>query len=448
MKRILAMVFCIIVIFGIVACNNNNSESSVNLDSSLPNEEVPEATAPPVDENPYPNNVVAIEGVNRYEHLKMEAPAKTVSVTEYQDYGIEQIDIYLNAIAQDESIPYNTTYLCMELTKRKYAIYTQENFDKIDLILIDAENLLKKYILEDEEFLEIQAAVVFEITDYYGKYNDYYFFTMKYRSFVGGLRYEFGNCFFWFIRELVGDMDYFTSLFAWKRGDEDPKHIGNAHSEGIISDDELVELFQHELVRLCVYQTFSFNDYTWKVDSHITASNFYSFKAENSLFLIHTSAQETVKCAVKKEEDITFLVTLSYLDVFKSLPYGVKIVECGIVNHQDEILFNNTFNANNPTEIHGVFTSPSVIDYYRGGSIKSAEYFNAWKFKVKEYTLSKYDCGWIRFYINLEYTNGYKETYYGEKLYYSVNKNQYDAQDDKYYNVYTFSEKFTPQDRL
>ena len=54
----------------------------------------------------------------------------------------------------------------------------------------------------------------------------------------------------------------------------------------------------------------------------------------------------------------------------------------------------------------------------------------------------KDDSGWLRIYINLEYTNGYKETHYGKKLYYNVEKSQYDAESDKYYDVYSFGENF------
>ena len=294
-----------------------------------------------------------------------------------------------------------------------------------------------------------------KLTHYYGKYNDCYFITLKYSPFAAVTpSYKAGNCFFQVFYERVYKEEYFvpyyTYLFYWQRGDVYYHWVNDAHLSGIISDEQLAELFQQELLRLRAYELHPFHDaIQWENGTYVTASNYYEVEKKNPSFIINMHALKEVECVINKEREaeITFLVSATYLDCLKSLPYGVKNVEFGIADSQNNSLSSETFDAKNPIEIHGLFAIPSAIEHERDGSIKSVEFYYNWPILVKDSALSAKNNDWIRFYIYLEYENGYKETHYGEKLYYSVKKYQYNAETNNYYNEYTFSEKFTPQEK-
>ena len=435
MKRILAIVLCIIVMLGIAACNNNNS--GINDDSSFNSGKLPVNENLPVEETSYPGNIFPIDGVNRYEHLKLKAPSKKVDVADYQNYGIEQIEIYLNAIAQDKAITYNTDYLCLELTKRKYAIYTQEDFDKIDLILIDAENLLKKYILEDELLLEIESNVgvgVGNVKYYYGTYNDMYFIVEKRFSFTGGveLRLEIGNMTFAYTYQ-EGE-----SLYVWKSGWEDVKRIKFAYEEGLVPIEVLEEYYPHELLRLAKANTYKGEGWERNL---VSVSNANILQEEGNPFLINVHAKKRYRLSPSGSLGVLIWYNIGYLDNFKILPYGVTNIEYGFVNHNGDITGNKSLCTDNVEDIREMLIWPRLIHYNRDGSIKNVEFLAVNNHQISK-DFFKDDSGWLRIYINLEYTNGYKETHYGKKLYYNVEKSQYDAESDKYYDVYSFGENF------
>ena len=165
MKKALALILTLCTAFSFLACATvdnaqENGDSSSLADSSiLEDAPIIDGYTPDYPVVEYPDYVIETEGENKYQSYKMQAPSKNASVTEYQNYALQQIDAYMGAIEQDETVEYDTTYITMQLQKRKYAIYTQESAEKIDLILIDVENIIKKHILDDDVFYELKTVI-------------------------------------------------------------------------------------------------------------------------------------------------------------------------------------------------------------------------------------------------------------------------------------------------
>ena len=98
MKKITALILSVCAIFSLLACAQvdnaqENGDSSSLADSSiLEDAPIIDGYTPDYPVVEYPDYVIETEGENKYQSYKMQAPSKNASVTEYQNYALQQID--------------------------------------------------------------------------------------------------------------------------------------------------------------------------------------------------------------------------------------------------------------------------------------------------------------------------------------------------------------------
>ena len=142
MKKFIPIIFCLYMCFSLFACVGNIDLSSQAGKDSLTSdsssiEENPSEETPPTNvtyeewdkykESPIFNDLIYVDTnpqENKYENHKLQAPPKTVDIVEYQDYGIAQIERYIEAVKTDENIFCNS-YITTKMLELKYKIYLE-----------------------------------------------------------------------------------------------------------------------------------------------------------------------------------------------------------------------------------------------------------------------------------------------------------------------------------
>jgi len=433
-----------------------NGDSSSLADSSiLEDAPIIDGYQPDYPVVEYPDYVVETEGENKYQSYKMQAPSKNASVTEYQDYALQQIDAYLGAIEQDETVEYDTTYITMQLQKRKYAIYTQESAEKIDLILIDVENIIKKYILDDETYYELNAIIANylgvsaeenQISYYYGKYgNDYFYADFSSMLAAVYLETKIGNCSF------IANAGH-TYLRVWTKGDTDTINIDQAHSNGMITSEQAVELFEIEIIRRSGGGVSTYHG-NGNDGAYVFSTTLFEAYSQGQPFVINFGANRNIKVCDKVRSEGYFPITFISTDAFRRMPIGVVSVYFGISDNNGTVLSSTSFLTENSEDFSLEFLMPSIINFNANGKAASLSLGNSPLHKVllnstdengnQTLVLSEAG-GWLQVFLTLEYENGYTPTYYSEKLYYSLESKEYLETLNAYEYRYNFSLEHTP----
>ena len=375
MKKITALILSVCAIFSLLACATvdnaqENGDSSSLADSSiLEDAPIIDGYTPDYPVVEYPDYVIEAEGENKYQSYKMQAPSKNASVTEYQDYALQQIDAYMGAIEQDETVEYDTTYITMQLQKRKYAIYTQESAEKIDLILIDVENIIKKHILDDDVFYELKTVIAkqsgsnfneMQITHYYGKYGNLYFFVlpiqMEYPTF------NVGSCRF------ISHGEHYL-LRAWDRQEERMLGIAEAYNTGLINKEQVVELYEIEACRWGDNKLTTIYGNT--ENEQITTTNVFNVELENAPFVMNLVVAKNIRRGDNSESTMQIQTTYLYANPFRKLPIGVTKVHFGVVGNNGQVIYEKDFTTEKVEEYGAEFYVPGIINYDRNGKINS-----------------------------------------------------------------------------
>ncbi len=339
MKRLLIILLCCFTVIAI-SCENvqnsfdiSNSESSLAVEdsstsssvldsdssnqSSVADSSSNENVEPPVDK-PEEGYVDLNPNEHKYQSLKMQAPAKSEDIKQYQNYGVSQIDAYLTAICQDENIEYDTKFIKNELLTCKYAIISEQSIEEIDLIIADADNLLKKYILKDETLFALKQAdkefLGVDMYYYYGNYNGLYAYSYRCVSFTAD-GYDIEDYHFW---------EAFGPVMIWNG--KEIFRIYDAYRKGLINYQILSEIYRLEYMRI---STTNIEGEETKYDlfeNKVAVDNLQTAKSENSPFYVKVGIPKTLS-SLGSQNMVLGIVPVDYRKAFvnvKSIYFALR----------------------------------------------------------------------------------------------------------------------------
>lgn len=445
MKKFILIIFCLYMCFSLFACVGNIDLSSqagkdpLTSDSSS-SEENPSEETPPTNvtyeewdkykESPIFNDLIYVDAnpqENKYENHKLQAPPKTVDIVEYQDYGIAQIERYIEAVKTDENIFCNS-YITTKMLELKYKIYTETNKDVIDELIVKSEDYIRKYLLKDEveeayRKYKIRIRQKNNITDTYDRqlnflcrFDDVYVFANGGTSLTEINNYTIENFSFDFTRtELitVWNGKYHCTLIT-------------AYENNLINYEQLEEIFKiHRYSYLSSIQNTILNE--------LSITN-PTEEELNSTYLASIHARYYIRTS----SSIELYFSLMSKDFSHHIPENATHCEIILIDDTGSFVNRYRFLFN---ELNNSLLMQGIVNYSRDGKVSSIETHNMlWlRAPVENYHLGK---GWIKASFKI-YTKGEKVLYSVEsnKLYFK--NTQKEHLNLPFHNVYDYDVYFS-----